>query len=539
MCPKLYGLPKIHKPNLPLRPIVSSTRSPTSVLSKWLVSICKPLLSTQISYIKNSSNLVEKLKKVEISSNSLLSSFDIVSMYTNIDVEAAETLLEGKLLRNLDLISGKTDLEVSVIMYLVRLCNKFSYFFQFRGEYFEQINGLPMGAPLSPLLANIFVENIETIALDSYFLKHIFWGRYMDDIISVWDYGEEELKGFLEHLNCLGGDLKFTVELEENGKLPFLDVLLLKNQNSLDFKIYRKPTNNNRFLSYSSGHARQVKIGLIISLTDRIFSICSPKFVEEELSFLRKILISNMYPEWLINQTFSKRRKRFLEISKEVLETTREKDVFCSLPYVPGLSEKLKRILQSNGLRVALKSNNTLGSFLNSGKDLTSLGQQSGVYQIPCTCGSSYVGRTNQSLEMRLLQHKDSISSALKQDSKSEDFTSALSEHIFNFPDHFILFENVSLISRDRGLKQNFRETLEIKKILFKNIALNRDTGEYGLNSIYDNLLKSDRVKFNSPNVVDLCPNVISLNANEPNPRRSKRLASAFALKRIRDLNNM
>ena len=50
----------------------------------------------------------------------------------------------------------------------------------------------------------------------------------------------------------------------------------------------------------------------------------------------------------------------------------------------------------------------------------------------------SYVGRTNQNLEMRLLQHQDSISSALKQNPKPEDFTSALSEHIFDFPDHFI-----------------------------------------------------------------------------------------------------
>ena len=83
------------------------------------------------------------------------------------------------------MISRKTDLEVSVIIYLVRLCNKFSYVFQFRKEFFEQVKGLPMGAPLSPLLANIFVENIETIALDSYFFKHIFWGRYMDYIISA------------------------------------------------------------------------------------------------------------------------------------------------------------------------------------------------------------------------------------------------------------------------------------------------------------------------------------------------------------------
>ena len=90
---------------------------------------------------------------------------------------------------------------------------------------------------------------------------------------------------------------------------------------------------------------------------------------------------------------------------------------------------------------------------------------------------------------MRLLQRQDSISSALKQNSKPEDFISVLSEHIFNFPDHFILFDNVSLISRDRGLKHFFRKTIGIKKILFKNMALNRDTGEFGLNPFYDNLL--------------------------------------------------
>ena len=123
-----------------------------------------------------------------------------------------------------------------------------------------------------------------------------------------------------------------------------------------------------------------------------------------------------------------------------------------------------------------------MASFLNSGKDRTSVGQQSGVYKIPCTCGRSYVGRTNQNLKMRLLQHHNSIFSFLKQNTKPEDFTSVLSEHIFNYPNHFILFENVSFISRDQGLKQIFRETIEIKKILFKNNSINIDTGELGLN---------------------------------------------------------
>ena len=66
-------------------------------------------------------------------------------MHTNIHLKAAEIFLQRKLLRNSDLIDGRTDLEVSVIMYLVRLCNR-SSFFQFKKEFFEQENGLPMGA---------------------------------------------------------------------------------------------------------------------------------------------------------------------------------------------------------------------------------------------------------------------------------------------------------------------------------------------------------------------------------------------------------
>ena len=111
--------------------------------------------------------------------------------------------------------------------------------------------------------------------------------------------------------------------------------------------------------------------------------------------------------------------------------------------------------------------------------------------------------------------------------------------HIFNFPNHFILFENVSLISRDQGLKQTFRETIEIKKILFKNNSINRDTGEFGLNSIYDNLLRSNKVNITSPRSYDLCPPNTSVKYNEPEPKRSRRFASAVALKKIRAINYM
>jgi len=102
-----YGLPKLHKQGIPLRPIVARTKAPASNIGKWLCTAFKPLLFSQKSYICNSVDLVEKLKNVNISENAIISSIDIVSMYTNINVAESEKLLEkkeNKINENYDLI---------------------------------------------------------------------------------------------------------------------------------------------------------------------------------------------------------------------------------------------------------------------------------------------------------------------------------------------------------------------------------------------------------------------------------------------------
>jgi len=134
------------------------------------------LLYSQKSYTCNSVDLVEKLKNVIISENTITSSFDIVSMYTNINVAESKNLLENKTNENYNLTEvSATGLDCDVLMTLVKLCNKDSMYFQFHNSFYQQINGLPMGAPLSGLLANIYVEHIENWALNSYFFKHILW----------------------------------------------------------------------------------------------------------------------------------------------------------------------------------------------------------------------------------------------------------------------------------------------------------------------------------------------------------------------------
>ena len=86
-----------------------------------------------------------------------------------------------------------------------------------------------MGSPLSPIFANLFMEHFETKAIESYPLKLEQWKRFVDDTYVIWPHGKEKLKKFLEHLNSLSNSIKFTMEMEENGCLSFLDILIKTN----------------------------------------------------------------------------------------------------------------------------------------------------------------------------------------------------------------------------------------------------------------------------------------------------------------------
>lgn len=75
---------------------------------------------------------------------------------------------------------------------------------------------MAMGSPLSPIVANLFMEKFEERALESYHLKPLRWKRYVDDTNIKWPHGSNELNKFFEHLNEISNDIKFTMELEEN-----------------------------------------------------------------------------------------------------------------------------------------------------------------------------------------------------------------------------------------------------------------------------------------------------------------------------------
>ena len=87
-----------------------------------------------------------------------------------------------------------------------------------------------MGSPLSPIVTNLYMEHFEKKALASYPLKPDWWKRFVDDTNIKWAHGKENLEGFFNHLNSISTEIKFTMEVEENRSISFLDVLVTRNE---------------------------------------------------------------------------------------------------------------------------------------------------------------------------------------------------------------------------------------------------------------------------------------------------------------------
>jgi hypothetical protein len=83
-----------------------------------------------------------------------------------------------------------------------------STYFCYDGQFYEQTDGVAMGSPLSPVIANFFMEDFERRAIEQATHKPICWYRYVDDTFAIWPHGRERLTDFLDHLNGVHNNIK-------------------------------------------------------------------------------------------------------------------------------------------------------------------------------------------------------------------------------------------------------------------------------------------------------------------------------------------
>ena len=170
-----------------------------------------------------------------------------------------------------DTLSTRTKLSVDDIMELLEFILTTTYF-SFRNNSYRQKFGAAMGSPVSAIIANMFMEWLEKEAIASAPMdcRPKIWRRYVDDVLEVIKSGTTQK--LTDHLNTVDptGSIKFTHEEESEGKIPFLDTLIVrKPDGTVKLLVYRKKTHTDQYLNFDSQHPLHQKLGVIRTLMDR------------------------------------------------------------------------------------------------------------------------------------------------------------------------------------------------------------------------------------------------------------------------------
>ena len=153
-----------------------------------------------------------------------------LSLFTNTPIDDTLHVIRKRLQED-STLKLRTTLQVGDIMELLQFVITTTYF-SFRGTIYQQKFGTAMGSPVSPVIANLFMEWLEqqAIATAPVTCQARLWKRYVDDVMEILKKGcEQQLTA---HLNTIDttGNIKFTYEEESEGSLPFLDTLMVRKE---------------------------------------------------------------------------------------------------------------------------------------------------------------------------------------------------------------------------------------------------------------------------------------------------------------------
>ncbi|XP_071054425.1 uncharacterized protein [Onthophagus taurus] len=463
--PRIHGLIKIHKQDKPLRPIVNNINGPTYALSKFLNSSLNNLNSMNDYDIKNSLELKEKLKSLHLDNHIKydIVSFDVQSLFTNIPLQKMIELVET----NWEHIEDHTVIKnKKLFIEGIKLCTFNSYFKQ-DNNYYRQIYGLPMGSSLSVNLSGIVLNDLITTQLKTTKIKPILIAKYIDDLLLILP--KNEYPKLLDTFNSYNDRLKFTVEMPDNDKLPFLDIVLVMNRNnsSIATKWYKKEIASNRLLNFHSNHPKSQIINTMNNYIKRAISVTDNAFLKEIRKQLYNILLENFYPKRLVNDAWYRIKNSIDNVNQDNNTTshisrpteqykkeyflrskTKEKtegqslitqyfdkhnqkndseqdnrnindetnkitnlNKFCKIKYIPSLTNKITSVFRDHDfkeIKFAKYNDNKINTLISNMKDkIKMIDKVDTVYKLNCmNCDKVYIGESKQHLKKRIQQHQ-------------------------------------------------------------------------------------------------------------------------------------
>lgn len=477
---QMYGVVKTHKPQNPIRPIITSTSTANRNVSKYLANIIKTVVKHD-HRIKNSVECKERLKDLKIEDNEVQVSLDIKELYPSLPLPLIKCILSEKW----DLMKDVTELNKDEFIKTFEICMD-SNIFMYDNNFYMQVGGTPIGNPISGILADLLIDHIYEEVIAKYEPKILM--LYVDDSYCILK--KEKLIPLLEDLNKFHPNIVYTHEIETEKRINFLDVTIIRRDNgSISTNIYKKQTKTNRSINFLSRHPPHQKKNIIKNEVRRICKLSEEEFIEENLRELKEKYMENMYPESYIEKMVHDARYEEQRDRNSEEERRQEKNPpkYLGMNYIPCVSEQIQRLIKKFNIKLALRPEKPLKELINNKSQIDKLDMSSIVYEIPCkTCSekenkkSVYIGQTKRRLHIRLREHFNSCI--------HHPTSSALAIHASEHQ-HEFSFEETRILARENNTKK--REFLESYFIMKDRQTINfkRDKEQWSL--LYSDILTS------------------------------------------------
>ena len=311
--PVFNGLPKIHKSPWGIRPVVPCHSVVQGPVSEFLSKILKTLLGDHPQILTSTKELVfnletacrDKLRRLltlQWRNNMYICTADIEGFYTNVPIQDCTAKLRELVYDHFGRGTRETRVKADFISELFSV-QQDNLIFKAKvdgvWEFVWQVDGLAMGMPAAPDIANLFAAWYKKRLPVDFTSKTILFKRYIDDIICVV-YAEslDQCEQILGNYSTPG--LKLNWEVSETNAV-FLDLDIWRSPYSrkqrLKYRPYRKPLNNFERLPWCTGHSLQLLRGAFKSEVHR-FAVASwsTHIYNEELVWLKDLYISHGYP---------------------------------------------------------------------------------------------------------------------------------------------------------------------------------------------------------------------------------------------------
>lgn len=371
--PTFHLLPKIHKTPLVGRPIVPSHSWITSGFSVYADTLLQQYFYHAHYIIKDTKTLIQSLDSITLNGKQTwFVTGDVSSMYTNIPTDTNAFNIVANFLVEYCLIS---EAEEPAFIEVLRFIMTNNYFL-FNGIPFHQTSGIAMGTACAPAYANIFMEYTEMVFFRKYDTP-LFYGRYIDDILMIFQGTEDELKSLLQAFDTdrlHSNTLKITWTYSPKS-VDFLDLVISSSNDKIAFCVHQKTLNKYLYIPFCSYHPPESKTGFIKAELIRYVRNSSTysAFVAIAHKFFLRLRLRGYPPRyllWVFRKVHYRDRPKYLMPS---IKDYNERLVPFVTTYNPiWESPHLKQSLKQFNANVphykpiiAFKRNKNIGDFIN------------------------------------------------------------------------------------------------------------------------------------------------------------------------------